>query len=380
MFLQQPSRRVDGGDARGLELARAVDVGDLRLEHVVEHLLLHHRLAVVDDDHLLEDLLRVLERARQLVEVPLVERGEVVDDAEEVVGELEDHVLDEVLGHLLLHHRQFRLDLHRRVRPLGVEDDEPRPFDDDVLEAQPLGRHLLPRRQRRVGQVVEHERLPLVEEPEHGDDGALPRRPRRRRGQVAVGVAVGVGRAVADAAEDGLRLRLVDRLEERLGVPHLPAVGAHLRQLVDLAHPVVHVGEVDRLAALALLEALRLDARAQRRVLRLQLPLPVPQLEPLAPRQQQHRVRLRLPPRRRLELRLRRVEALPLGQRPDGHRLGGWRGRRRAGLRGGRGRGVLERRWLLLQFWALHRSRRAKRKSGRRVSRGELCVQSVEEE
>ena len=64
---------------------------------MLQHLRLHDRLAVVHDDDLLEDLLRVLQRARQPVEVALVERGEVVDDAQEVVGELKDDVLDKAL-------------------------------------------------------------------------------------------------------------------------------------------------------------------------------------------------------------------------------------------------------------------------------------------
>ena len=37
----------------------------------------------------------------------LVERGEVVDDAEEVVGHLEDELLEEELGGLLLDHREL---------------------------------------------------------------------------------------------------------------------------------------------------------------------------------------------------------------------------------------------------------------------------------
>jgi len=74
---------------------------------VAQRVFVDDFLAVVHDDHLPKVLFGVLQVARQLVEVTLVERGEVVDDAEEVVGQLEDKLLQEELGRLLLHHRQL---------------------------------------------------------------------------------------------------------------------------------------------------------------------------------------------------------------------------------------------------------------------------------
>ena len=90
--------------------------------------------------------------------------------------------------------------LDGRIRALRVEHDELGAIDVDVLEGEALGRHLmreaismqsacnrhalamqsacnrhlLAAGQPRVRQVVENERLPFVEEPEHCHDGAVP--------------------------------------------------------------------------------------------------------------------------------------------------------------------------------------------------------------
>ena len=55
IFLLKFSRNwIERGDACGLHLAAPVHEEDLAVEDVVHDLLLHHRLAVVHHDHLLE--------------------------------------------------------------------------------------------------------------------------------------------------------------------------------------------------------------------------------------------------------------------------------------------------------------------------------------
>ena len=87
------------------------------------------------------------------------------------------------------------LHLDGRIRALGVEYDELGTIDVYVLEGEALRRHLmreaismqsacthlLAAGEPRVRQMVQYKRLSLVEEPEHGHDGAIPTIERRAR-------------------------------------------------------------------------------------------------------------------------------------------------------------------------------------------------------
>ena len=115
-----------------------------------------------------------MERARQPIEVALVERGEVIHDAQKVVGQVEDDVLDEALGNLLLDDRELILHLDGRIRAFRVQHDELGALDVHVLEGEALGRHLLAAGELRARQMVEYKCLSLVEESEHCHDGAVP--------------------------------------------------------------------------------------------------------------------------------------------------------------------------------------------------------------
>ena len=59
---------------------------------MTQGVLVDHLLTIVHDDHLSEVLLRRLQVPSELVEVALIERGEVVDDAQKVVRHLKDEL------------------------------------------------------------------------------------------------------------------------------------------------------------------------------------------------------------------------------------------------------------------------------------------------